>query len=163
MYRLLLSFVVCVIVGHARTVAQENEAEPTLPEIVVEPDTDQTEVPSPQTGESQPAVGQPTPSAATPTVAAFDLPASYPDLSDLRFGQTTDLGANTGILRSQKSLFDAPVAGSITTRQDMVESQATDMFQALQQEVGVLMQSTAAGQASPFLRGVNRSASSDSG
>lgn len=157
MYRLLLCFVICVLVGHAQAVAQENDFEPTLPEIVVEPDTDQTEEPSSEVGgESQPAVSRPTPSASTPTpsVSAFDLPGSYPDLADLRFGQPSNLGANTGILRSQKSLFDAPVAGSIATRQDLVERQATDMFQALQQEVGVLMQSTAAGQASPFLRGV---------
>lgn len=86
--------------------------------------------------------------------AAGDLSFTYPDLSDLQFGEGGPFSEGTGVLRSPQSLFDAPVAGSIVTRQELDERQAPDMFHALQNEVGVLMQSTAAGQASPFVRGL---------
>ncbi|MCA9213254.1 MAG: TonB-dependent receptor [Planctomycetales bacterium] len=155
MWRLSVCFLACALTT-VHVLAQENPAEPTLPEIVVEPETDLSDNASDDAGSSESTFAQPTLPTQPQTnfENSFDLPASYPDLSDLQFGQSSDLEANTGLLRSQKSLFDAPVAGSITTRQDLVESQSPDMFHALQQEVGVLMQSTAAGQASPFLRGV---------
>ncbi len=80
---------------------------------------------------------------------------SYPSLADLELGQAAGrFGASTGILRGQKSLFDTPAAASIRTREEILQRQAPDMFHALQNEVGVLLQSTAAGQASPFIRGL---------
>jgi hemoglobin/transferrin/lactoferrin receptor protein len=114
--------------------------EPTLPPVIVRP-------------EEEPGVAEAGPSPGLPP-NRFALPLSYPSLSDLQFGQGGIFGENTGILRGQKSLFDAPAAGSIRTREEMVERQAPDMFHALQNEVGVLMQSTGAGQASPFIRGL---------
>jgi hypothetical protein len=129
--------------------------EPTLPEVVVEPETGATESPavdepvSPVAPQASPAFPQ-QPSPA----GVFDLPASYPNLSQLQFGQPGDFAGNTGILRDVQSLFDMPVPGSIITRQELIERQPHDRFHALQHEVGVLMQRTAAGQASPFIRGV---------
>jgi outer membrane receptor protein involved in Fe transport len=91
----------------------------------------------------------------TPTNApAIDSSLRFPSLSDLQLGEPSPFGENSGVLRSPQSLFDTPAAASIRTREEIAERQAPDMFQALQNEVGVLLQSTAAGQASPFLRGL---------
>lgn len=84
----------------------------------------------------------------------LDLSLSFPSLSELQLGESNPFGEHTGILRSQQSLFDTPAAASIRTRREIAERQAPDMFHALQNEVGVLLQSTAAGQASPFIRGL---------
>ncbi len=89
-----------------------------------------------------------------PATDPFDASSSYPDLRNQRFGQGNAFGDNTGVLRGGQSIFDTPLAASITTRQEIGERQAADMFHALQNEVGVMMQSTAAGQASPFVRGL---------
>ncbi len=118
---------------------QEEPSERTLPPVVVEP---------PERAAAGVAVA---PSSAR----AVDWSLGSPSLTDLRFGQTTGpFGASTGILRGRQSLFDTPAAGSIRTRREIDERQAPDMFHALQNEVGVLLQSTAAGQASPFMRGL---------
>ena len=126
--------------------AQNDQPEGTLPPVIVEP-PQQTPVDN-----TPPAVST---SLSPSTSTSQGTSLSFPSLTDLKFGQSsTPFGENTGILRSQKSLFDAPVAGSIRTRQEIAERQAPDMFHALQNEVGVLLQSTAAGQASPFIRGL---------
>ena len=119
--------------------AQENTTqEPTTPEVVVEP--------------------EPT----TPPVDVFptnDIPftdpsptnitiRNYPSLREQRF-EGLD-----GLFRSDKSLFDVPGLGTIVSRDALDERQPKDMFEALQTEVGVLMQRTAAGQSSPFIRGL---------
>ena len=119
---------------------QDREQEGTLPPITVTP-------PSESTGDTE----------GTEPLGnlSADTTFSFPDLLDLQFGSPApDFGGNSGILRGRKSLFDAPVAGSVRSRQEMIERQAPDMFHALQNEVGVLIQSTAAGQASPFIRGL---------
>lgn len=111
------------------------ETEPTLPPVEVRPST--------------------APSArSTVTSRSPDTSFSFPGLSDLQLGDSGPFGKNSGILRGQRSIFDTPAAASIRTRQQIVERQAPDMFHALQNEVGVLLQSTAAGQASPFIRGL---------
>lgn len=116
---------------------QDTRPERTLPPVIVEPLEDSlTDV--------EPLF------SASPT----DSSLSFPSLSELQFGQPGRFGQNTGILRGRQSLFDTPAAASIRTSEEIAERQASDMFQALQNEVGVLMQSTAAGQASPFLRGL---------
>lgn len=69
-------------------------------------------------------------------------------------GQSGAFSDNTGVLRGGLSLFDSPAAASIRSRDAIDQRQAPDMFHALQNDVGVLMQSTAAGQASPFVRGL---------
>ncbi len=88
----------------------------------------------------------------------FDVPDVsdvYPGLSQLEFGATTGpFREGTGIFRSATSLFDTPAAASLVTRRDIREKLAPDVFHALQNEVGILMQSTAAGQASPYIRGL---------
>ena len=82
--------------------------------------------------------------SATPVEGIFDN----------SLGQTGPFGENTGVLRGGLSVFDSPSAVSIRSRQEIAQRQAPDMFHALQNEVGVLIQSTAAGQASPFVRGL---------
>lgn len=75
-------------------------------------------------------------------------------LFDNAIGQPGPFGENTGVLRGGFSAFDSPGALSIRSQQEISERQAPDMFHALQNEVGVLIQATAAGQASPFVRGL---------
>lgn len=75
-------------------------------------------------------------------------------LREQTFGQRDGFGSNTGILRGQGNLLDAPLAADIVEMQQIQEKLAPDMFHALQNEVGVLMQATGAGQASPFVRGL---------
>ncbi len=79
---------------------------------------------------------------------------SFPSLADLRLGESGRFGTDTGVLRGQQSLFDTPAAASVRSHLEIQERQAPDMLHALQNEVGVLLQSTAAGQASPFVRGL---------
>ena len=122
----------------ATVVLQDEQPEGTLPPVEVRPPEE-----APPDGEMAPFEG-----------GTADLSRAYPSLSRLQFGQPGPFGENTGILRSQKSLFDTPAAASIRTREEILERQAPDMFHALQNEVGVLLQSTAAGQASPFMRGL---------
>ena len=122
---------------------QDEPSESTLPPVIVvpPPTTDVNEAPRGTTN--------------IPTVDdSIDYFSGFPDLSDRQFGQIGEFSENTGILRNQISLFDTPAAASIRGRQELLARQAPDMFQALQNEVGVLMQSTAAGQASPFIRGL---------
>ena len=80
----------------------------------------------------------------------------FPSLTDQTFG--TELGGAFGnldsVTRGSQSVFDLPFHASIVDRQALDAKQPTDMFRALQNEVGVLMQATARGQASPFLRGL---------
>ncbi len=120
-----------------RFVVQPPEEEPTLPPVIVEP---------------------PEESPATTTPVESDAPVypGFPSLSEQLFGSTGGgFGQSTGILRSSaRSLFETPTAATITRREEILEKQAPNMFYALQNEVGVLMQSTAAGQASPFIRGL---------
>ncbi len=138
---------------------QEQAQQPqegTLPPVIVEP---------PETGEpgqavegdegAFPPLDTLPPDATSPTgEQTFDTSQSFPSLSDLQLGDPGPFGANSGILRGTQSLFDTPAAAAIRTREEILERQAPDMFHALQNEVGVLLQSTAAGQASPFVRGL---------
>ena len=89
-----------------------------------------------------------------PGTQAREIIDGIPSLADQMFGGSSRFDSSTGILRSQGSLLETPGAASIRTREEIAERQAPDMFHALQNEVGVLMQSTAAGQASPFVRGL---------
>ncbi len=126
--------------------------EQTLPEVEV--------TPPPAPLPTAPAPADPVPTASS-NFGTNSVPRSpgtslnFPNLSDMEFGQSSGpFGQNSGILRSEKSIFDTSSAASIRSRQEIAERQAPDMFHALQNEVGVLMQSTAAGQASPFVRGL---------
>lgn len=78
----------------------------------------------------------------------YDLPTSYPNLTELRF-DGLDSAARTG-----ESLYDLPRAASIISTPNLTERQPQTMIQAMEREVGVSMQRTGAGQASPFIRGL---------
>lgn len=99
-----------------------------------------------------------TPGDNVPQVEGFgeyDGSQAYPSLSDQIYGGSpTDFGGLNSASRSNRSLFSQPNLGTIVDRNSLREKQAADMFRALQNEVGVLMQSTGRGQASPFIRGV---------
>ncbi|MBP87307.1 MAG: hypothetical protein CMJ64_11390 [Planctomycetaceae bacterium] len=115
--------------------------EGTLPPVIVRPEED----PSPVTD---------SPSDLSFEGSEFADGAGNSNILDLELGGSDGFGDQAGILRGRASLFDTPAAASIRTQQEIAERQAPDMFHALQNEVGVLMQSTAAGQASPFVRGL---------
>ena len=71
--------------------------------------------------------------------------------SSLGAGSFSGLG---GVLRGSTSLFDSTAAASVRSQAEIADLAAGDMFHALQNEIGVLMQRTAAGQSSPFVRGL---------
>jgi outer membrane receptor protein involved in Fe transport len=121
--------------------AQEGE-EPTLPPVIVRPDEQPTS-----------DVPRPTPPSQPPSDSPFDLPYSFPSLSQQVFGEGDGVGLDSAT-RGTKSLFDSPSLGTIIDRDLLEEKQPTDMMDALQNEVGVLVQQTARGQSSPFLRGL---------
>jgi outer membrane receptor protein involved in Fe transport len=87
--------------------------------------------------------------------AEYDRPFTFPSLSQQEFGGSPlDFGGLNSANRSARSIFEQPNLGTIVNQGLIREKSATDMFRALEQEVGVLMQATGRGQASPFLRGV---------
>jgi len=83
-----------------------------------------------------------------PVYDPFDLPISFPDLEQQTFN------AADGLLRMDANLLSIPFASSIITRDEIRTKQPVDMFDAIQNEVGVLIQRTARGQASPVIRGL---------
>lgn len=80
---------------------------------------------------------------------------SYPSWIDQVLGGSPgDFGGLNSANRVESSLFAQPNNSTIVDSNSIREKMAPDMFHALQYEVGVLMQSTGRGQASPFIRGV---------
>jgi len=126
------------------------EEEPTLPEVLVQPDEQEEPAPEDLLGVGEPTAAPITSTTppATPPSYPYDLPRSYPSLSEQKFE-----GLDSA-LRSTRSIFDSPKATSIITRQDLLERQPRDMVEAIEREVGVLVQRTGRGQASPFIRGL---------
>lgn len=99
------------------------------------------------------------PEPETPTSDAIgdeDLgPSLFPSLGEQMFGSTpNDFAGLNNALRGTRSLLDDPRLGTIVDQNRIEEKGAIDMFHALQNEVGVLIQATGRGQASPFVRGV---------
>jgi len=117
----------------AWAVAQAVNEEPELPPVIVRP----AEEPLPP----------------PPATDPYDLPLSYPRLSRQLFGASEAVGLDSAV-RGEKSVFDLPSLGTVIDRQLIVEKQPADMARLLQNEVGVLVQHTARGQASPFVRGL---------
>lgn len=113
---------------------------PTLPPIIVRP---------------EPSEQPPDDGVTPPTALAspFDLPSSYPRMSQQRLEGYDGLGLD-GAARAGVSLVDLPALATVINRRQLEERQATDMARALEYEVGVLVQQTARGQASPFVRGL---------
>ena len=68
--------------------------------------------------------------------------------------EQTEPGLFEGGSRSRRSLWDDPSHRSRIDLQQLQERAPTDMFQALEREVGVLMQRTQRGAAAPFIRGL---------
>ncbi len=145
---------------------------PTLPEIEVRPPDGET---LPETGvlpeievrpppvlspiDTAPTVDSQFNSEFNPPSASIAQQSAFEETPvDGLFGDALGQGGpfsdNTGVLRGGVSIFDAPAAVSVRSRRAITERQAPDMFHALQNEVGVLIQATAAGQASPFVRGL---------
>jgi outer membrane receptor protein involved in Fe transport len=67
------------------------------------------------------------------------------------------LGLGSGGLRSSRSAWDDSRHTSVIDSAALRRRQPLDMVQAVEREVGVLMQQTGRGQASPFLRGLTGS------
>ena len=138
-----------VLAFQATTPSEQTERNqvPSLPEVEVTP----PQRSSPDGTNTVP----PNDRISDPTLNTTERSGIYPGLSDIQFGQSAgSFGQSSGILRNRKSLFETPAASSSVTRQQMIEKQPVDMFQALQNEVGIMMQRTASGQASPFVRGL---------
>jgi len=114
----------------------DSSKEPTLPTVEVRPETQVP--PAASTAGAEPGEGGTEP---------------YPSLSNYAFGKGDFTGLDS-VIRAEKPLFDLPVFGTIVDRETIEEREADDMFRALQNEVGVLMQRTAAGHSSPFIRGL---------
>ena len=117
-----------------------------------DPSPNATDAPAPSEPQTVPSLDAPfSPAPATSSPFAR---STVPGIFDTDFGQSGPFAENSGILRGGLSLFDTPAAASIRSQTEILQRQAPDMFHALQNEVGVLIQSTAAGQASPFVRGL---------
>jgi len=56
--------------------------------------------------------------------------------------------------RSLRNLLDDPLHRSIVDQRELLERAPADMFQALEREVGVMVQRTQRGAAAPFIRGL---------
>lgn len=141
-YRVLLG-VSIVVSFQASGRAQEDSAQSdeTLPPLIVRPPAESAERQDESMLES---VEMPSGPAAV----------SFPGLAEMQLGPAGPFGESRGILRGTRSLMDTSSAVSIRTHEEILERQASDVFHALQNEVGVLLQRTAAGQASPFIRGL---------
>ncbi len=100
------------------------EPEATLPEIVIE--------------DERP------PLAAIDVTADAEFPSVFPGLGE----QQIDL------FGQQRSLLEMPGHVSVVGPQQFRERAPIDMFEALEQEVGVTMQRTQRGAAAPFIRGL---------
>lgn len=69
-------------------------------------------------------------------------------------GSMLDPAGLNSVLRSEQSLLEMPQLGSIVDRQLLDERMSSNMFRALQNEVGITLQQTGNGQLSPFIRGL---------
>ncbi|MCA9137338.1 MAG: TonB-dependent receptor [Planctomycetales bacterium] len=149
------------------TLLQQSEPA-TLPEIEVRPpatsESALDSVPSdaPPIGSSDADVGPSPLGSTTPSTSPAASPAteasfseSFKSLSDQMFGGTMSnpSGLNS-ILRTEGDLFDTPRLGSIIDREELDRRQASTVYRALQNEVGVMLQQTGNGQLSPFIRGL---------
>ncbi|WP_197167831.1 TonB-dependent receptor [Neorhodopirellula pilleata] len=80
---------------------------------------------------------------------------SFESLSEQVFGGTmSDITGLNSALRSETTLFESPRLGTIIDRDELDRRQASTVYRALQNEVGVMLQQTGNGQLSPFIRGL---------
>lgn len=117
---------------------QEQPPAGTLPEIEVRPPAATTFNPS-----------------LVEDAGSIDGSIAFPSLADQTLGGSPlDIGGLNSGIRGERSVFDHPNLSTIVDAEIIREKMAGDMIRALQNEVGVLLQSTGRGQASVFLRGV---------
>jgi hemoglobin/transferrin/lactoferrin receptor protein len=85
-----------------------------------------------------------------------EITGTYPSLSQQRFvtGGTVMPGATSADRGLGLSVFDNPSHVTVVDSQRLNERNASDMYRALQNEVGILVQATGRGQAAPFIRGL---------
>ncbi|MCD0459835.1 TonB-dependent receptor [Roseiconus lacunae] len=134
----------------------------TLPEIEVRPPATAADAsaeaatPTPQSGVPFDAPSGLTSDSTLPN-SNFDesFSESFQSLSEQMFGgsMSNPTGLNS-IARSESSLFESNRMGSVIDRDELDRRQATTMYRALQNEVGVMLQQTGNGQLSPFIRGL---------
>lgn len=142
---------------------------PTLPEIEVRPPDDvATELdPAPTPGSQSTGAGtnfgDPLPGFESAAASQGNISGasqssfsgSFPSLGGQIFGSiTSDINGLNNAVRSESDLFVTPQLATIADRQKLDQRQATTMFRALQNEVGVTLQQTGNGQLSPFIRGL---------
>jgi iron complex outermembrane receptor protein/hemoglobin/transferrin/lactoferrin receptor protein len=141
----------------------------TLPEIEVRPPATDSNTNSPSDTNLSPSVGSSSTSAFDNGAYAgnsYNGPGSslqnpiqfgegFPSLSgqSIGGGASNPTGLNS-VLRGESDLFDMPQMATIVDRETLDRRQSTNMFRALQNEVGVLLQQTGNGQLSPFIRGL---------
>ncbi len=123
-------------------------AQPTVDPSAVVPEATLPEV------EVRPPVAATTTDFVDPT-GDFGQSLAFPSLADqILGGSPQDVGGLNSAIRGERSLFDQSNMSTIVDEELLREKMAPDMFRALQNEVGVLVQATGRGQASVFLRGV---------
>ncbi len=105
---------------------------PLMPEVLVQPDEppiiDEVEV--------------------RPARNPYNVPGSYPNLMQQEYEGLSSA------LRGTQSVFESSQATTIVTPQDLMERQPRTPIEAIEREVGIMVQRTGAGQASPFIRGL---------
>jgi len=122
----------------ATTTPVENGSQPPeLPPVIVRPPEETTAPGDSATGDM-----------ASPFDQPYEYPSLFPGPSE-RF-----LDSLTGDAAGARSIFDDPRHVTVIDRTDLQKRQPVDMAQALEREVGVLIQRTGQGQASPFIRGL---------
>ncbi|PQO36779.1 hypothetical protein C5Y96_06320 [Blastopirellula marina] len=119
---------------------QEEPTPPQLPRVEVTPEAD--------SAEAQEAGPLESPSSSFPS-ETFNFNELFPSLTD-QVAQPWDGGSRGAPL----SVFDNPRAIDIISQQRLIEKAPLDMGQALENEVGVMMQRTGRGQSSPYIRGL---------
>lgn len=146
MFRQLVGVLCVMAVFCPALLAQDAATEGTLPPVEVRP---------PETPD---ASGNDADGVAD--IGSFDpsnqlFSDAFPSLSDQVIGDAAlDPGGLNGILRSEQSLFEMPQFGTIVDRETLDERMSSNMFRALQTEVGITLQQTGSGQLSPFIRGL---------
>ncbi|MDX1962518.1 MAG: TonB-dependent receptor [Pirellulales bacterium] len=168
-----LAAAVALAFENSARVVSGQEPAGTLPPVMVEPPANGAQ------GTRDPIIVEPDPTTEDQGAPATGgEPASVFDNAQLLDPQNSDLapgelygytplanqsfsgpgtlvpGVDGGLRGLGLSAWDAPQHGTIINPQTLIERQPSDMSRALQNEVGVLVQQSARGQASPFIRGL---------
>lgn len=88
----------------------------------------------------------------TSAVSAQDVPTGDEEISDAPLQFVFD-PVVVSATRTERPLFNAPAFGEVITAEDIKEGQYRTLPEALREVPGVMIQKTAHGQGSPFIRG----------